>query len=90
MLAEPGGPVLAQRIVIGLLFEDGLVTGTELAVRESITHRLLSQHPTNEVLLLGLRNTLVGPDMFIHARLTRKSIRKGRLRYSMFLRRLNL
>jgi hypothetical protein len=46
--------VLAQRLVIALLFEDGLDTGAELAVRESIAQRLLSQHPTKEGLLLAL------------------------------------
>jgi hypothetical protein len=89
-LDEPGGPVLAQRLIIALLFEDGLDTGTELAVRESIAQRLLSQHPTNDGLLLALGNTLVGLDTFIPARLTGKSSRKGRLRLSTFLSRLIL
>jgi hypothetical protein len=82
--------MLTQRLIIALLFEDGLDTGTELAVRKSIAQGLLSQHLTNKSLLLALGNTLMGLDTFIPAHLTGKSSRKGRLRNSTFLSRLIL
>ncbi|KAJ0132830.1 ATP-dependent RNA helicase suv3 [Fusarium oxysporum f. sp. albedinis] len=52
--SRSGIPVLTQRLVIALLFEDGLDTSAELAVRESIAQRFLSQHPTNNGILLAL------------------------------------
>jgi hypothetical protein len=49
---ESRSPVLTQRLIIALLFKDGLDIGAELAMRESIAQRLLSQHLTKEGLLL--------------------------------------
>ncbi|KAJ0124190.1 Uncharacterized protein HZ326_31397 [Fusarium oxysporum f. sp. albedinis] len=63
---ESRSPVLTQRLVIALLFEDGLDAGAELAVRGSISQRLLSQHPTNKRLLLALWNTLKGSTEALH------------------------
>jgi hypothetical protein len=87
MLDEHSRPFLASRPVIALL-KDGLDVDAELAVRESIAQRFLSQHPTNKGLLFALGNTLVDLDTFIPVHMTGKSPRKGLLRHSTFLDRL--
>jgi len=86
---EPGGPVLAQRLVILLLTEEGFDAASKLAMRESVAQGLLPQKPTNETVLLARRNTLVGVGRLFPARLTRKSSINGRSRHSTFLGRLS-